>query len=110
MSVEIKATYENIPAGIMANSTTTASDKYNYSTNFVNLADFKTYRNVPKYATLEQGRNKLDGTFINLPDDPVGYGYLSSLMTDQNSNFSSDIVITRTYTLNYTSPRFIHTI
>lgn len=110
MSIEIKATYENIPTGSMENSTTTANDYLQYSQNFVNFDDFKRYLTVPKYATLEQGRNKLDGTFINLPDDPVGFGYISSIMTNYNSVFSQDIVITRTYTLNYTSPRLIYTV
>lgn len=105
MSVEIKATYENIPANIMQNSTTTANDAQNYSNNFVNFDDFKTYRTVPKYATLEEGRNLLDGTFINLPADPKGYGYISTLISDSNGDFSNDIVITRNYTQNYTSPR-----
>lgn len=107
--VEVKATYENIPTGIMANSNTTANNYLIYSTNFVNFNDFKTYRNVPKYATLEQGRNLLDGTFINLPTDPKGYGYISTLMSDANGDFSSDIVITRTYGIGitlYTAPRF----
>lgn len=105
MSVEIMATYENIPTGSMQNSTTTGTNALNYSTNFVNFNDFKTYRSVPKYATLEQGRNLLDGTFINVPDNPSGYGYASTIATDSRSNFTSNIVITRTYTQNYTSPR-----
>ena len=103
--VEIKATYENIPYGSMENSTTTGTYALNYSTNFVNFDDFKRQRTVPKYATLEQGRNLLDGTFINLPSDPVGYGYISSIITDENGDFEDDIVITRTYTVNYTAPR-----
>ena len=53
MSVEITATYENIPTGSMQNSTTTGTHAQNYSTNFVNFNDFKTFRNEPKYATLE---------------------------------------------------------
>ena len=110
MSVEITATYENIPIGSMANSTTTASNYKSYSADFVNFNDFKKYLNVPKYATLEEGRNKLDGTFINLPANPKGYGYLSTLITDNNGNFSTDIVITRTYTINYTAPRFIYSV
>lgn len=105
MSVEIVATYENIPTGSMRNSTTSGTYAKNYSTNFVNFNDFKTYRTVPKYATLEQGRNKLDGTFINLPSDPQGYGYLSTLISDDEGNFSDNIVITRTYTINYSAPR-----
>lgn len=110
MSVNITATYENIPAGSMQNSTTTGTYALNYSAGFVNFNDFKTYRSVPKYATLEEGRNKLDGTFINLPSNPIGYGYLSTLITDENGDFEHDVVITRTYSLNYTSPRFINTV
>ena len=50
----IEVTYENIPTGSMADSTTAITDARNYSTNFVNLNDFKTYRDVPKYATFEE--------------------------------------------------------
>lgn len=108
MSVNITATYENIPTGSMQNSTTTGTNAYNYSTHFVDFSDFKTYRSVPKYATLELNRNLLDGTFVNVPADPKGYGYLSTLMSDANGNFANDIVITRTYALNYTAPRTKH--
>lgn len=108
MSVNITATYENIPYGSMQNSTTTGTDALNYSTNFVNFNDFKTYRAVPKYATLETNRNLLDGTFINVPNNPIGYGYISTMISDANGDFAEDIVITRTYTNNYTSPRFIN--
>lgn len=101
----ITATYENIPTGSMQNSTTTATYPLNYSANFVNFNDFKTYRTVPNYATLEQDRNLLDGTFVNVPDNPSGYGYCSSIVTDANGDFANNIVITRTYTNNYTAPR-----
>lgn len=107
MSTTLMATYENIPTGSMQNSTTTGTNALNYSTNFVNFADFKTYRSVPKYATVETDRNLLDGTFINVPSNPSGYGYISTLITDSNGDFSSNIVITRTYTQNYTAPRTI---
>lgn len=105
MSVNITATYENIPTGSMQNSTTTGTYAKNYSSNFVNFNDFKTYRTIPKYATLEHNRNLLDGTFINVPSNPSGYGYCSSILTDSNGNFANNIVITRTYTNNYTAPR-----
>lgn len=104
MSVELMATYENIPTGSMQNSTTTGTYAKNYSTHFVNFDDFKTYRTVPKYATLEENRCLLDGTYLNLPNDPIGYGYLSTLISDENGDFSDNIVITRTYTNNYSSP------
>lgn len=107
MSVNITATYENIPTGSMQNSTTTGTYALNYSSNFVNFNDFKTYRSVPKYATLEENRNLLDGTFINLPSNPAGYGYISTIMSDDNGDFANDIVITRTYNYNYTAPRTI---
>lgn len=91
--------------GSMQNSTTTGTYAKNYSTNFVNFNDFKTYRTVPKYATLEDNRCLLDGTFINLPANPSGYGYLSSIISDAGGNFANNIVITRTYAYTYSSPR-----
>lgn len=57
-AVEIMATYENIPTGSMQNSTTTANNYMTYSNDFVKFSDFKTQREVPKYATLEP-RKKL---------------------------------------------------
>ena len=108
--VNITATYENIPTGSMQNSNTTGTYPLNYSTHFVDFDDFKTFRNVPKYATLEQGRNLLDGTFINLPSDPVGYGYISTIMSRASKTFADDIVITRTYNYNYTAPRTYDTV
>lgn len=95
---EIKIQYENIPRGIMAGSTTTGNDPQS----IVNFDDFKTIRNVPKYATLEQGRNLLDGSFINVPAN-TNYGYVSSIITDSNGDFAEDIIITRTYNMNYSS-------
>lgn len=105
MSVEIKVAYENIPTGSMENSTTTGTYPMNYSTNFVDFNDFKTQRPVPKYATLEKDRCLLDGTFINVPNNPQGYGYISSIQSDADGVFSNNIVITRTYTETYASPR-----
>lgn len=105
MSVEIVATYENIPTGSMQNSTTTGNYAKTYSSGFVDFDDFKNYLNVPKYATLEQGRNLLDSSFINVPVNPIGYGYISTQVTDSAKNFPNNIVITRTYAQNYTSPR-----
>lgn len=58
MSAEIVATYENIPTGSMQNSTTTGTYAKNYSQDFVNFNDFKTYRTVPKYATLEERKKQ----------------------------------------------------
>ena len=110
MSVNIKATYENIPSGSLAGSTTYITYAQNYSQHFVDFTNFHSYLNVPKYATLEEGRNKLDGTFINLPADPVGYGYLSTIMSDENGDFEEYITIIRTYGQNYTSPRNINSV
>ena len=106
MSVEIKATYENIPTGSMQNSTTTGTYPMNYSSNFVNFNDFKRARAVPKYATLEENRGVLDGTFINIASNPSGYGYISSIQANENGGFTNDIVITRTYTNTYSAPRY----
>lgn len=100
MATDIRIEYTNVPSGAMENSTTTATNKKS----FVNMNDFKTQRQVPKFATLEQGRNMLDGTFINTPTTPTGYGYISSIMSRDNCTFASTITITRTYAYNYTAP------
>lgn len=102
MLPKIKIEYSNQPQGIIEGSTTSI----NYKQPFVNFNDFKTMRVVPKYATLEEGRNKLDGTFINFPTTPQGYGYLSTLMTRANKTFSNNIVVTRTYNTTYSTPRY----
>lgn len=101
MSVDIQIEYTNVPTGAMQNSTTEAT----YKKSFVNMADFKTQRSVPKYATLEQGRNKLDGTFLNTDTTPTGFGYISTIMSRADLSFANTITITRTYAYNYTAPR-----
>lgn len=101
MATNIKIEYTNVPTGAMENSTTDAT----YKKSFVNMNDFKTQRQVPKYATLEQGRNMLDGTFLNTATTPTGFGYISTIMSRADLSFSNAITITRTYAYNYTSPR-----
>lgn len=98
--MNIKASYENIPTGSMQNSTTSGS----YAQSFVNWADFKTQRQVIKYATLEHNRWLLDGTFNNFPNNTNGIGYISTIMSDANGDFSNAITITRTYTNTYKAP------
>lgn len=101
MATNIKIEYTNVPTGAMENSTTTAT----YKKSFVNMNDFKTQRQVPKFATLEQGRNMLDGTFLNTATTPTGLGYISSTMSRADCTFANAITITRTYASNYTAPR-----
>ena len=105
MPADIKIEYTNVPEGAMSGSITTASS----SATWVNMADFKTQRNVPKYANLEIDRNLLytasTDMYKNTPDTPTGYGYCSLTASSMRGLFSSSIVITRTYDQNYTSPR-----
>lgn len=101
MATNVMIEYTNVPTGAMENSTTEAT----YKKSFVNMNDFKTQRQVPKYATLEQGRNMLDGTFLNTATTPTGFGYISTIMSRADLTFSSAITITRTYSANYTAPR-----
>lgn len=100
--MDLRVVYENIPPGSIAGSTSTAT----YKQSFVNMADFKTRRTVPKYATLEKNFWKLDGTFENFPNTPKKLGYISTIMSDENGQFSNTILITRRYDANYTAPRF----
>lgn len=99
--VEIKATYDNIPAGAMAGCTTTGTN----AQPFVDFDDFKSQNLARKYATLEYKRWKLDGTFLNFPDNPQNIGYISNILSDENGDFADAIVITRTYDASYRSPR-----
>ena len=105
MPADIKIEYTNVPEGAMSGSTTTASQKAPW----VNLADFQTQKNVPKYATLEVNRNLLytnsSDMYQNTPDAPSGYGYCSNSVSGMRGTFQSSIVLTRTYDQNYTSPR-----
>lgn len=101
MSVEVKILYDNVPEGAMEGSTTTGT----YAQDFVNFDDFHQQLQVKKYATLEVNRCLLDGTFLNFPDNPTEIGYMSTLMSDDELDFSNTITITRTYNQNYTSPR-----
>lgn len=96
----LKIVYENIAPGSMQGSTTDSNNKQN----FINMNDLKNDRVVSKYATLEYNFWKLDGTFENFPDTPKGLGYMSNIMSDENGNFSNDIIITRTYDSTYTAP------
>lgn len=98
---EIRIDYQNTPVGAMEDATTTGT----YGDSFVNYNDFKTNRVVPKYATLEPNYWLLDGTFNNFPNNPTGLGYMSTIMSDSNGDFSNTITLTRTYTSAYTSPR-----
>jgi len=97
----IKVVYENIPQGIMEDCLTSITDPKS----FVDFNDFKSLRQVAQYATLEHNFWKLNGDFFNFPDTPSGLGYISSVISDENGSFINDIVITRIYGQNYTSPR-----
>lgn len=96
----LKVVYENIPTGSMQGSITDA----NYKQAFLNMNDFKSERQVPKYATLEKNFWLLDGSFENFPDMPTGLGYISKITSDENGNFADEIIITRIYDANYTAP------
>lgn len=100
MAVDVKILYTNVPEGAMEGSTTTGT----YAQEFVDFDDFHEQKQVLKYATLEENRCLLDGTFLNFPDNPTDIGYMSTIMSDGEGNFPNTITITRTYDQNYTSP------
>lgn len=97
----VRVVYENIPQGIMTDCETDITDPKS----FVDFNDFQVIRQVNQYATLEHNFWKLNGEFENFPDTPTGLGYISSVISDENGEFTNDIVITRTYGQNYTTPR-----
>lgn len=92
--------------GMLEGSITNAT----YPWYFVNFNNFKFKSSVPKYATLETGRNLLDSSFINPASNQNGItatnlGYISTVMSNASGNLSKTITITRTYNNNYTTPR-----
>lgn len=97
-----KIVYRNIPYGAKENCITTATSKQP----FVDMEDLKRDFEVPNYATLEKNRWALNGNFLVFPDTPQNIKYISELMSDENGYFNEDIILTRTYSNNYTSPRF----
>jgi len=78
----------------------------NSKKNFVDLDELKKdVLPVNKYATLEENRWLLDGSFNMFPDDPqpLNMGYWSGLMSDANGNFSINPKLIFTFTLPHTS-------
>ena len=99
--MENKIIYENKPYGATQNSINTPNDMQE----FVNMEDIKQQLIIPKNATLENDLWQLDGSYISFPDNPIGLGYMSESMSDEEGIFSEDIVLTRIYDNTYTSPR-----
>ena len=101
--MENKIVYINKPTGARENSINTVNDMQS----FVNMEEIKEDVPRPKNATFENDQWLLDGTFEAFPDNPVGLGYISEIISNENGYFEKDIVLTRTYDNSYTSPRDI---
>ncbi len=101
--MSIKITYKDIDPTAKSDSTVTTTNKQS----FVNLNELKEDEGVRvnKYATLEDNYWILDESFLEFPD-VIGnnkMGYVSSSMSDEDGDFSTPVVLTRTFTQNHTS-------
>lgn len=98
----VKIVYENKAVGIEGNVTNTASEKQS----FVDLTELDRENNIANYGTLEGNNWLLTDDVKILPDDleSIDLGYWSTNLSDSSGEFTSPIIITRTYNANFTSP------
>ena len=98
--MENKIVYENKPYGATQNSINSVNDMQE----FVNMEEIKQQLLIPKNATLENDLWQLDGSYISFPDNPIGIGYISKSMSNEEGIFDDEIILTRIYDNTYTSP------
>lgn len=98
----IKVKYIDKSPTTKADCTVSCDDKQSY----VNLDELnQDNTEIEEYATFELNRTLLNGEFYDFPDNPpTGQVYISESMTDENGNFTTPIVITRTFSQQHTSP------
>ena len=96
----IQIRYENVATGAKENSTNTMSD--------INAISDITLLNesiIPtQYGTLERNYLVLDGKYEFRKNNSL-IPYISNSLSDDNGEFSSDIILTRIYDNNYSAPR-----
>ncbi len=98
----VKITYKDISLTAKDNSSLSCTNKRS----FVDLNQLKQNElTFNKYATLEKDFTLLDGTFENFPDDTTGknFGFWSSVISDENSNFTSKPTLTIEFSAYQTS-------
>ena len=98
----LKVVYENKPVGVEGNVTNTASEMQE----FVDLEELDRANDIAHYGTLEGNNWPLRDDVLILPDDleTIDMGYISNQLSDSNGEFTSPIVITRTYNGSFTAP------
>lgn len=80
-----------------------AQESTNTNASFGNLALFKEEVSAPKYATLEQNFFILDGSAEEMPDNPDGLAYFSSVQSGADGSFAEPPVFQIDFTENHTS-------
>lgn len=98
----IKVKYVDKSPTTKSDCTVTCDDKQAY----VNLDELnKDNTGVSQYATFEYNRTLLNGKFYDLSDiPPTGQVYISESMSNESGNFTTPIVMIRTFTQYHTSP------
>lgn len=96
-----KIVYRNVPYGAKENCTTTASSKQP----FVDMEEIKQNFDVINKATLEKNRWKLNGSYPVFPNIPTNQKYISEILSNEEGLFEEPIILTRSYSNSYTSPR-----
>jgi len=97
----IEISYRNIPVGAKENSTNNFNNVNSISDiSLLNEFDVE----ASKMGTMEKNYLALNGEFDFRDNDSI-IPYISENISDENGEFTNDIVLTRTYDNVYSSPR-----
>lgn len=95
----LKIVYDDIALGATEDNTTTTDDKDYY----VDLQDLKAGVEFPDYAMCLPRYAKMDGGYINAPDEMEAMGYVSDSISGTDRAFTAPPAITFTFGQNYSS-------
>lgn len=95
----LKIVYDDIALGAAEDNTAATEDKDYY----VDLQDLKKDIEFPDYALCLPRYAKMDGDYINAPDELEDLGYVSDSISDSIGEFETPPSITFTFTQNYSS-------
>lgn len=95
----LKIVYDDIALGAAEDNTAATEDKDYY----VDLQDLKKDIEFPDYALCLPRYAKMDGDYINAPDELEDMGYVSDSISDSSGGFEIPPAITVTFTQNYSS-------
>lgn len=95
----LKIVYDDIALGAKEDCTASTSDKGYY----VDMGNLKEDTEFPDYALCLPRYSKMNGTYVNAPEELSDMGYVSGSISDGEGEFETPPSITFTFTQNYSS-------